>query len=84
MVFIIILNSKQIVAAATSEQADEWIAAIRAVSSLYAPPPETPNGTPKVSYYFINLPTLLFFYYCKFNLICESLPLITETCWIAH
>jgi hypothetical protein len=38
-----------ILAAETSEQADEWIAAIRAVATLYAPPPESPNGTPKLT-----------------------------------
>lgn len=38
-----------ILAAETSEQADEWIAAIRAVASLYAPPPETNNGPPKLT-----------------------------------
>lgn len=38
-----------ILATATSEQTDEWIAAIRAVASLYAPPPETPNGPPKLT-----------------------------------
>lgn len=42
------LNILHILAAETSEQADEWIAAIRAVASLYAPPPEAPGGPPKV------------------------------------
>lgn len=38
-----------ILAAATSEQADEWIAAIRTVASLYGPPPESPNGPQKLT-----------------------------------
>lgn len=38
-----------IVAAETSETAEEWIAAIRSVAAIYAPPPEDAKGPVKLS-----------------------------------
>lgn len=40
----------QIIAAESSDMADEWISAIRSVAALYAPPPEDGKGPTKVSF----------------------------------